>query len=266
LKPQVPAGYALICIDEIDSTNLEALRQADNGIEGPLWIVAERQTCGRGRRGRDWITSKGNLFATLLLTGQGPAAVMSGLSFVAAVAVANMTEQLLAQAKSTVQVRLKWPNDVLLNNAKAGGILVETSGAGSQQDAYAVAIGIGLNVSTHPTQTLIYPTTDLAECGLELNSNDVFEQLAVSFDHCLSLWQHGAGFAPIKQRWLEFGPSVGQELEINTGVDVITGAFMGLDQQGELILRLPDGSQQVIVAGDITAVAPEPLSPTQGTL
>jgi len=265
LKPQVPAGYSLICLDEIDSTNLEALRQAENGVEGPLWIVAERQTRGRGRRGRDWITSQGNLFATLLLTGQGPAGVMCGLSFVAAVAVANMIEHQVAQAKLSVQVNLKWPNDVLLNNAKAGGILVETSGAGSQQNAYAVAIGIGLNISTHPTQNLIYPTTDFAECGLELNSNDVFEHLAVSFDHCLSLWQHGAGFAPIKQRWLEFGPSVGQELEINTGVDVITGAFMGLDQQGELILRLPDGSQQVIVAGDITAVAPEPHAPMQDT-
>jgi len=254
----VPPGYSVTRFKEIDSTNLEALRQADKGTEGPLWIVAERQTRGRGRRGRDWITSQGNLFATLLLTGQGPARVMSGLSFVAAVAVAHMVEQLLAQAKSTVQVRLKWPNDIVLNNAKAGGILIETSGAGSRQDAYVVAIGIGLNISTHPTETLAYPTTDLAECGIKLNCNDVFEQLALSFDHCLSLWQNGAGFALIKQRWLEFGPSVGQELKVDTGVEVITGAFMGLDQLGELILQLADGSQQVIVAGDITAVAPEP--------
>ena len=262
---KVPPGYSLSSFEEIDSTNLEALRQADNGIDGPIWIVAERQTRGRGRRGRDWITSQGNLFATLLLTGQGPAGVMSGLSFVAAVAVARMVEQLLAQAKSTAQVRLKWPNDILLNTAKAGGILIETSGAGSQQDAYAVAIGIGLNISTHPTETLAYPTTDFAECGIKLNRNDVFEQLALSFDRCLSLWQHGAGFGLIKQRWLEFGPSVGQELKVDTGANVITGAFMGLDQHGELILQLSDGSQQVIVAGDITESAPDPLSSTRDT-
>ncbi len=260
---KVPPGYSLSSFEEIDSTNLEALRRADNGIEGPLWIVAERQTRGRGRRGRDWITSQGNLFATLLLTQQGPAGVMSGLSFVAAVAVANMIEQLVIQAKSPTQVRLKWPNDILLDNAKAGGILIETSGASSMQDAYAVAIGIGLNISAHPTQTLAYPTTDFAECGIKLNRNDVFEQLALSFDHCLSLWQHGAGFASIKQRWLEFGPSVGQELKVDTGVEVITGAFVGLQQHGELVLQLANGSQQVIVAGDITAIAPDPHSPTQ---
>ncbi len=263
---QVPPGYSLSCFKEIDSTNLEALRLADKGIEGPLWVVAERQTQGRGRRGRSWVTSDGNLFATLLLTGQGPAGVMSGLSFVAAVAVAHMIEQMVAQAGSTAQIRLKWPNDILLNNAKAGGILIETSGAGSRQGAYAVAIGVGLNVRSHPTETLSYPTTDLAEYGLELTCNDVFELLAVNFDHYLNLWQHGAGFASIKQRWLEFGPSVGQELKIDTGVDVITGAFMGLDQHGELILQLPDGKQQVIVAGDVTENGPDPKLPTQDSL
>ncbi len=263
---QVPPGYSVSCFKEIDSTNLEALRLAGKGTEGPLWVVAERQTQGRGRRGRNWITADGNLFATLLLTGQGPARVISGLSFVAAVAVAHMIEQMVAQAGSTAQIGLKWPNDILLNNGKAGGILIETSGSILRQDAHAVAIGIGLNVSSHPTEALAYPTTDFSECGIDMTCRDVFEQLTVSFDHYLNLWQHGAGFAVIKQRWLEFGPSVGQELKIDTGVDVITGAFMGLDQHGELILQLSDGRQQVIVAGDITESTSDPKLPTRDSL
>lgn len=251
MTPQVPPGYSLICLDEIDSTNLEALRQADKGIEGPLWIVARRQSQGRGRRGRNWITSDGNLFATLLLNLPVPANILGELSFVAAVSVAQMLKQRAEKSCCQVAIRLKWPNDILLDDAKAGGILIETSGQGSGEKTASVAIGIGLNVSTHPSETLAYPTTDLAECGLKLNCNDVFEQLAFSFDHCLNLWQHGSGFALIKQRWLEFGPFIGQEIKIDTGVDVVTGAFAGLDRHGGLLLKLRDGSRRLILAGDV---------------
>jgi BirA family transcriptional regulator, biotin operon repressor / biotin---[acetyl-CoA-carboxylase] ligase len=259
----VPPGYSLIWLDDIDSTNLEALRRAEKGLSEPTWIVAKRQTEGRGRRGRTWITSPGNLFATLLLQVPMPARVLAGLSFVAAVAVAHMLKQLVEKSSRQVDVRLKWPNDILLNNAKAGGILIETTGSGSRQGVNAVAIGIGLNVSSCPGEALAYPTTDFSRHGLNLSRDEVFEQLAISFDHHLDLWQNGAGFASIRQRWLEFGPSVGQDLKIDSGGDVVTGVFAGLDQHGELQLQLPDGSQRLIVAGDV--VANDPNSPIKDT-
>lgn len=251
--PQVPPGYFLVCLDEIDSTNAEALRRAAQGTKGPLWIVTQSQNKGRGRRGRTWITAPGNLFTTLLLNWHGPVHILSELSFVAAVACADMLEKQIENSGNQTDVRLKWPNDILLNGAKAGGILIETSGANAREISTAVAIGIGLNVARHPAEVLAYPTTDFTEQGLDLNNMQVFEHLANRFAHYFSLWQNGRGFALIKQRWLEFGPSLGEKLTLKTGKDVVTGGFDGLDRHGGLRLRLGDGSIQTILAGDIVA-------------
>lgn len=251
---QVPPGYSLLNFAEIDSTNTEALRQAENGASGPLWILAEHQDQGRGRRGRKWIEAPGNLFATLLLSWQGPTQVLSDLSFVTAIACAQMLKRLVVESRSSAEIRLKWPNDILINGAKAGGILIETSN--TRDTSTAVAIGIGLNVASHPAEVLGYPTTDFVENGIATDAKEVFEKLAVEFDHWFALWQGGAGFNTIKQHWLEFGPALGQELRVNTGDDIVTGEFAGLDDRGGLQMRLSDGSSRIILAGDI-------LGPTQ---
>jgi BirA family transcriptional regulator, biotin operon repressor / biotin---[acetyl-CoA-carboxylase] ligase len=249
--PSVPPGYNLVCLEKIDSTNAEALRRAEKGQSKPLWIIANHQSQGRGRRGRKWIAAPGNLFATLLLNWSGPRAVLSELSFVAAVSCADMLESLIQNSRSETKVRLKWPNDILLNGAKVGGILIETFSI--DEETIAVAIGIGMNVANHPTETLAYPTTNFAQAGFNLNSSEVFEQLARRFDYYFSLWQQGAGFENIKQRWLDFGPSIGHQLKVNTGTGIITGNFSGLDNHGGLQLSLSDGSQQIVLAGDIVA-------------
>lgn len=249
--PPVPQGYNLVCLDHIDSTNAEALRRAEKGQSKPLWILAKHQSEGRGRRGRKWITAPGNLFATLLLNWSGPREQLSELSFVAAVSCAEMLESLIENSHCEAKVSLKWPNDILLNGAKVGGILIETSPI--NEGNIAIAIGIGINVANHPTEALAYPTTDFAQAGLKVTSSEVFEKMAVKFDHYFHQWQQTSGFATIKQRWLKFGPTIGQQLGVNTGMEVITGEFIGLQDHGELQLLLADGSQHIIVAGDIVA-------------
>src|SRR5271163_321715 len=104
-------------LEEIDSTNAEARRRAEAGARGPLWITAERQTAGRGRRGRAWETGPGNLAATWLGVTDKPPAEAAQISFVAALAVADMTA---AHVPATL-VTLKWPNDVLIAGRKAAG-------------------------------------------------------------------------------------------------------------------------------------------------
>jgi len=247
--PPVPPGYTLVCLDHIDSTNAEALRRAEKGQSKPLWIIANHQSQGRGRRGRKWITAPGNLFATLLLNWSGPRTVLSELSFVTAVSCADMLENLIEQSRSEAKIRLKWPNDILLDDAKVGGILIETSGVNTS--SIAIAIGIGLNIANHPTEALAYPTTDFAQAGLKVTSSEVFENLAMRFDHYFCQWQQKSGFEAIKQRWLDFGPSIGQHLKVNTGTGIITGNFAGLDDHGGLLISLSDGSQQTVLAGDV---------------
>src|SRR5690349_9275296 len=131
-------------LDEIDSTNAEARRRAEAGDSGPVWITAERQTAGRGRRGRSWETGKGNLAATLLCVTQKPPVEAAQVSFVAALAVADLAAAFVPAAL----VSLKWPNDPMIAGRKASGILVESGphpGGGLW-----LAIGIGVNLATPP--------------------------------------------------------------------------------------------------------------------
>src|SRR5947207_10376488 len=117
------AGVRLVMHDALDSTNSEALKLAQGGERGPLWVVAARQTAGRGRRGRNWVSQPGNLYATLLLTDPAPAERWPQLSFVAALALRDAVAALAPALEA--RVAIKWPNDLLLDGAKVAGILIE---------------------------------------------------------------------------------------------------------------------------------------------
>ncbi|MGH6827479.1 MAG: biotin--[acetyl-CoA-carboxylase] ligase, partial [Rhizomicrobium sp.] len=104
-----PQGYGIERHAELDSTNEEARRLARKGVKGPLWLVAERQTAGRGRRGHSWQTGGGNLAATLLVEPSEPQGSWAQLSFVAAIATADMAASFAPDSR----IGLKWPNDVL---------------------------------------------------------------------------------------------------------------------------------------------------------
>src|SRR6202047_5133871 len=142
------AGVRLVAHHEIDSTNAEALRLMRQGERGPLWIAAERQSAGRGRRGRSWISVPGNLHASLLLTDPGPAEHWPQLSFVAALAVHDAVVEVAPDVRPMLE--LKWPNDLLLAGAKFAGILIEGEG---REEEGAVAVGIGVNCTAHPAGT-----------------------------------------------------------------------------------------------------------------
>ena len=135
----------LLLLDQIDSTNAEARRRAEAGETGPLWIAARRQTGGRGRRGRAWESNTGNLFATLLMTTPRPPAEAAQVTFVAALAVADLLDSYAPPSLVTI----KWPNDVMLAGEKASGVLVE-SGAHPSGGLW-LAVGIGVNLAHAPS-------------------------------------------------------------------------------------------------------------------
>ncbi len=133
-------GVEVLRLDTVDSTNAEASRRGDEGEGGPLWITARRQTAGRGRMGRSWETGAGNLAATLLITTAKPPAEAAQVAFVAALAVADLV---LAQVPEAL-VRLKWPNDVMVDGRKVSGVLIES---GRRLDGRLwLAIGVGVNL------------------------------------------------------------------------------------------------------------------------
>ena len=156
-----------------NSTNEEARRRALAGDPGRMWIVADEQTAGRGRRGRAWISLRGNLHASALLIDPCPAPIAPQLGFVAGVALARAARDIGA-----AEVGLKWPNDLLSNGAKCAGILVESAALASRGAAYVV--GVGVNCAQAP-EGLDYAAACLTRAnGPAVSPGELFERLARS--------------------------------------------------------------------------------------
>lgn len=227
---------------ELDSTNSEAARQAAAGEAGPLWIVAERQTAGRGRRGRVWQGASGNLAATLLLTTDKSPAEAAQVAFVAALAVADMA----AAFVNRDLVKLKWPNDLLIGGGKAGGVLIETGAAPG--DGLWLAVGVGANLASAPADTP-YPATSLAAQGVAARSDEALEALDAAFAHWLAVWKD-AGFEPIRAAWTTRAHGLGEPCTVSLGDRAVAGVNDGLDADGALLLRVGAAVQR-ITAGDV---------------
>ena len=178
-------------LEEIDSTNAEARRRAETGEVGPLWITAARQTAGRGRRGRSWETGQGNLAATLLFVTDRPPAEAAQISFVAALAVADLADAFVPAS----QVTLKWPNDPMIGGRKTSGILVE-SGQHPVGGLW-VAVGVGVNLAS-PPEVSERPATAFAEhmTGPPPRPLEALTVLADAFERWRRVWQT-SGFALI---------------------------------------------------------------------
>jgi BirA family biotin operon repressor/biotin-[acetyl-CoA-carboxylase] ligase len=235
------AGARLTAYDVLGSTNAEALDLARRGERGPLWVTARRQSAGRGRRGRAWVSEPGNLFATLLLTAPGPAAQWPQLSFVAALAVHDAISGVAGDLAR--RLAIKWPNDLLLDAAKVAGILVEGQGAGRPD---AVAVGIGVNCASHPHDTE-FPATDLAGLSCER----LFTALSRTMAGRLAQWEDGRAFAAIRADWLARAAGLGAAVRVRLPGRDVCGRFEGIDAAGGLVLRSDDGAVATIAAGDV---------------
>jgi BirA family transcriptional regulator, biotin operon repressor / biotin---[acetyl-CoA-carboxylase] ligase len=242
------AGVRLVAHEVLGSTNAEALDLAHQGERGPLWIVAGRQTAGRGRRGRAWVSEPGNLFASFLLTAQAPPEHRPQLSLVAALAVHDAIAEVAAGLKPLLTI--KWPNDLLLGGAKFAGILVESEGG----DDGAVALGIGVNCATHPAGT-DYPATDLAAAGASVSPAMLLAPLSLKMIGRLAQWNGGEGFSTVRADWMARAAGIGENISVRLADRKLSGRFEALDETGSLVLRLPDGHAETITAADVFMLA-----------
>ena len=209
-----------------------------------MWFCARTQSAGVGRRGRSWTSEPGNLFATLLLTTYRPAGEAAQLSFVAARAVCDMVRSLVPPDR----VRVKWPNDVMIGDAKASGILVES---GRRPDgALWVAVGIGVNLAHAPTDTERPATALASEIAEPPKPEDAMTILAAAFDDWMGVWEQG-GFSAIADAWTIRAYGLGEPCIARLALETVAGIAEGLDADGALRLRLPDASVRRITAGDV---------------
>jgi BirA family biotin operon repressor/biotin-[acetyl-CoA-carboxylase] ligase len=237
------AGVRLVTYEVLGSTNAEAFNLARSGEHGPLWVVAARQTAGRGRRGRTWVSEPGNLHASLLLTTLTRPRVWPQLSFVAALAVHDAIEECASALGG--RLAIKWPNDLVLGRAKCAGILIE----GETGDAPSVVVGMGVNCSSHPADTG-YPATDLAAAGTSVAPAELLAALSLTMIERLGQWNEGEGFSEVRADWIARAAGIGEDVRVRLPQRELSGCFETLDADGNMILRLPDGRAATVTAGD----------------
>ncbi len=244
-----PEGVALHALGTVDSTMTEAARLAP-ALTRPTWVWAARQLAGRGRRGRAWTDPVGNLAATLVLRPAGAPADVALYSFVAALALHDALRDVIGPSP---RLAIKWPNDLLLNDGKLAGILLESAGDG--RGAPALAIGFGVNLAEAPAPEGLEPgaappVSLRAATGTEIAPRDFLPFLARAF----AQWQarvETEGFAPVRDAWLARAARLGQPIRARLMSGEETGIFETIDPAGALVLRRPDGRRVSIAAGDV---------------
>ncbi|PZX48017.1 BirA family biotin operon repressor/biotin-[acetyl-CoA-carboxylase] ligase [Roseinatronobacter thiooxidans] len=240
-----PDGVGRVILPEIDSTNAEAARIAPT-LSGPVWILAHRQTKGRGRRGREWRDPAGNFAATYVSRPGGPPDQVALRSFVAALALDEALVTLTGRPESFA---IKWPNDVLLHGGKLAGILLESIGHGAQVGHLAIGIGVNLQHAPMGEAGAVPPVSLMAETGILATPEaflDILAPIYARWDHQLATF----GFAPIRQAWLNRAARLGQAVIARTVSQTYEGTFAGIDSSGALLLQMPQ-ELRAIPAADV---------------
>lgn len=237
-------GFQVLTFETIGSTNDIAMALARAGGADRCWIIARAQTSGRGRHGRVWTSPPGNLYASLLLVDAVSSELAPQLGFVAGVALGRALRNMLGQ---DTRLKLKWPNDVLFDDAKLGGILLESAPLAA--GGFATVLGFGVNCESHP-RDLAYPATSLSQIGAApCAAPDVFRRLSEEFTHWLAVFSQQR-FTAIRSEWLSLAAGVGAPIRVSTPARHLEGRFQTIDATGRLILE-HEGGVIAVETGDV---------------
>ena len=236
---------------QIDSTNSYARQlAADGGLEGEI-VIAEEQTSGRGRLGRNWFSPPFlNLYLSLILRPRMPAAEAPQLTLMTAVALTDAIRAFCSDAAV-----IKWPNDILIGGRKIAGVLTESSCTGDSLEF--VIIGVGINVNCGRD---LMPQTirDRATSLLEINGGPVSREnllcgLIQAMDRCYGILEE-RGFSAIAREWeARFGLR-GREVRVEAGDQTFIGRAAGIDRDGALLVESENGKVERVIAGDVIPV------------
>jgi len=251
VAPDLP-GFTVEILPEVDSTNTELMRRARAGQFDPILLVAERQTAGRGRLGRDWQSGAG---------GQSESSACPSLTFSIGLPLAprDWSGLSLAVGLSLVEslhpdLRLKWPNDVYFEGRKLAGILIETVGMADAPGARYAVVGVGINLQARRAEGLNTPPAWLHELLPGTQAPDALLQVAAPLIHTLKAFE-GSGFAPFQARFNARDALTGLDVVLSDGM---TGRAQGVDGVGALQVLSAQGVQKVTSAE--VSVRPAPRS------
>jgi BirA family biotin operon repressor/biotin-[acetyl-CoA-carboxylase] ligase len=244
-------GHQLYYFPETGSTNDEAFSLGIAGAPQGTVVIADSQTKGKGRMQRLWHSPKNsNIYTSVILRPKIQLSKASQIPIVAGVAVAEVLETYCPD-----KVRLKWPNDVLIDGKKVCGILAQMKTSADAVDFVVLGIGINVNVSREqfPRDIQEIATSLAIETGREISRLELIISLYENLEKCYKkLLQKG--FGPIKEKWLDLAPMVGQTVAVIFKDEAIEGKATGIDDDGSLIL-LTEGMKEIKVsAGDATII------------
>ncbi|CAN7222127.1 bifunctional biotin--[acetyl-CoA-carboxylase] ligase/biotin operon repressor BirA [Pseudomonas sp. GL-B-26] len=246
IREQAPScDWPILVFDSIDSTNAEALRAIERGQTAPFLVLAERQTAGRGRRGRKWASPFAeNIYYSLVLRIEGGMRQLEGLSLVVGLAVMQALRELGISGAG-----LKWPNDVLVGQKKIAGILLEL--VGDPADVCHVVLGVGINVNMQITDEVDQQWTSMRlESGKVFDRNLLVGELGAMLQAYLSRHQVD-GFSAIQAEWEQNHLWQGRAVSLIAGVNHIDGEVLGIDSQGALRLKV-GGVEKVFSGGELS--------------
>lgn len=235
----------LFCLEEVDSTNqyllLEHARRGDV-------CLAERQTAGRGRRGRAWASPYGqNMYLSIRWQYEQGVAALEGLSL----AVGVIVSEVLEQDFGVTGTKLKWPNDLLMSGRKLGGVLIEVGG--DLTGDCAVVVGLGLNVSMSQAsvgQAINQPWIDLLQAGMAIDRNELCGKMISRLIPALQSFPQ-LGFLPYHQRWMARAAFLDQSVVLTTPARSVSGVMRGIDRGGNLVVEV-ENELQVFSGGEIS--------------
>ncbi|MCI8212752.1 biotin--protein ligase [Pseudomonas sp. S25] len=239
------SGWPVVVYDSIGSTNAAAVKLIGENSPTPFVVTAERQTAGRGRRGRKWVSPFGeNIYYSLALRIDGGMRQLEGMSLLIGLAVLKTLREMGVQSAG-----LKWPNDVLVGQRKIAGILLEL--VGDPADVCHVVIGVGINVNMRATEEVDQLWTSLRlETGALSSRNVLAGKLTSNIQEYLSAHQ-ASGFAAFRSEWERNHLWQGCAVSLLAGVQMIEGTVLGIDSQGALRLQVGD-EEKVFSGGELS--------------
>ena len=244
--PAVP-GWRLLSFETLPSTADLLREKAEAGEPDRLAIRAGQQVAGRGQLGRPWHSPIGNLYQSHLIRPGEPMRYLQEWALLAAVAVATVLEPYLPDP---ARLKLKWPNDVLIDGAKLVGILTEAA-ATPEGDIDWIGFGIGINLAVAPDLPDRATTSILRESGRAPMPAEVSPRLLAAIDHWRARRQ-SEGFDAVRHAWLQRGPEMGALLTLRQPGGLVQGRFAGLAADGRLLLETGEG-QKAFITGEVAA-------------
>lgn len=244
----VSLGTEVVYLDAVDSTNTYAKSIADNGgIHGTL-VVAGMQTVGKGRRGRTWVSPKDTgIWMTLILKPDMKPVGASMLTLVAGLAVARAITQ-----ETGEECQIKWPNDIVMNGRKVCGILTEMSTEFDYINHVVVGIGINANIREFPEELQQTASSLLLESGHAVHRAKLIARVMKEMESCYEIFLRTQDMSALMAEYNERLVSLDKEVVILRGNDRIEAVSLGIDKEGELLIRTRDNHIEKVVAGEVS--------------